>query len=188
MGDPVSYIDSRLRPGEKVLFHVQRSRDWPHLAKSLVIDVLILAAAILLARYLNHSMVQSYLSSGPLGGLGGFVAASLLTGFLPILVFVALAQDFAFTFFVELALTDRRILGRIAGPLWTRTLDLPHSQVRGVQGGPFGYLIIQRYRGRPDLLISGFDRAAGFAGAYQLFCSSRRIDRRSEPLRFKPAG
>lgn len=184
----MSSIDRDLRPGEKVLFRTQRSREWPHLVKSLAVDILIFAAAILLARYLNHSMTQSYLSFSPLGGLGGFVAGSLLVGILPITVFIALAQDFIFTFFIELALTDRRILGCIAGPLTARKLDLPLGLVRGVQRGPFGYLVIQRNHGRPDLLLYGFDRSAEFAEAYQLFVSSRNVDRRSEPLLFEHAG
>ena len=144
---------------------MQRSRNWLSILSSLFVDIFLATAIFYLFRYLERSLVESYIRSDNLLGLTEFIVISLLINMVPVLAVLALAQDFIFTFFMELCLTNRRIMGRVSGMFWLKNMDVPIADVE-TMAVLQNHLSIQFYDGRIEM-ISGFQDAKTFADAYR---------------------
>ena len=117
----MSYIKSRLQPGERVIFRIRRGRKWHHYLSMFILYFialpLILWAMMIFVAPIIRALPQ------PAGML-------LESGFL-LLISIAVLLDFIHFFVDELALTNTRIIGRAMGATnWVfRKIDLPLSGI-----------------------------------------------------------
>ncbi len=154
-----------IRTDETLLCHIQRSRHWSSLLLRLAGSIAIILLVWRLFYYLNRSFIESYIRPWSTFGSSWLIVVNLFLSLVPALVLLALAQDFLYTFLVELSLTDRRIVGRVGGLVWLREVDLPLEQVQDVRLD-HGHLLIERAGGRP-LQVYGLPGPERFVTAYQ---------------------
>jgi hypothetical protein len=153
-----------LAPGENLVYRLQRSRHWSSLLLRLAVDALILFLVWRLFNFLNRSFIESYIRPWSTFGSSWLIAVNLFLSLVPMLVLLALVQDFLYTFFTELSLTDRRIVGRVGGLVWLNEVNLPLEQVKSVRLEA-GHLSICRVDG-PALQVYGFSEAKRLVDAY----------------------
>jgi hypothetical protein len=154
-----------LQPGEKFICRIRRNRNWYSLAANLLVDILLAAAIVLLFRYLERFLVESYIRSGNHLSLTNFIVISLFINVVPILTILALAQDLILTFFLELSLSNQRIIGRVSGMFWLKNIHFSLAEVESI-GVLRNHLSIQFSDGRIEL-ISGFQDTRIFSDAFQ---------------------
>ena len=155
---------TNLQPGERLICKIQPGRAWFDLIKTILIDALAIVATLYLFRALSRSFTDSYIHPENLLGWSEFVVMNLFLGITPMLIILALVQDFAYIFFLELSLTDRRIIGRVSGILWARRLELPLDEIASVTVRANRLLVIEGKNGRKTTLL-GFGNYRGFARA-----------------------
>lgn len=162
----MNYIEDHLQPGETIVYQIQRSRKWYHLALTIFLDLLAVFATWYMLRFLERIFLQNYIRSGSLFGSNEFIVGNLVLGLLPFLMLAALVQDFIFSFFIELALTNQRVLGRVPGLLWTKNLVIPLAEIDSITTKA-RYLCILRKDNQPAVFISGLSDQHGFARAFE---------------------
>lgn len=154
-----------LAPGEKLVYRLQRNQHWFNLLVRFLGDALILFLVWRLFHYLNRSFIESYIAPWSTLGRSSLIAVNLFLSLVPFLVFLALAQDFIYTFFIELNLTDQRIAGRVGGLFWLKDINLPLEQVRDVTIQA-DHICIRRVDGAV-MAVYGFSNGSGFVDAFQ---------------------
>lgn len=161
MEDPTIH----LRPGERMIYRVERSRKWQDLVLTVLVDLAAIAAVFFLFRYLERTIVDRYIRVPTLLGQSDFMVINLFLGTVPLLIALAMVQDFIYIFFVNLVLTDERIVGRVGGPLWVNDLDISLADIRSISIQPI-YLVVTCMSGR-RVRVSGFHDLKNFLAAYQ---------------------
>lgn len=151
-------------PGETLVLRLQRSLHWNSLLARFTADVIIILIVWRLFHFLNRSFIESYILPWSTFGSSWLIAVNLFLSVVPVLVVAALVQDFVYTFFIELSLTDRRIVGRLGGLFWLKDINLPLEQVRAVDIES-GHLRI-RLKGGASLPVYGFPNIGAFLAAY----------------------
>lgn len=155
-------------PGEILVHRLQRSLHWSSLLSRFALDVIMIVIVWRLFHHLNRSFIESYILPWSTFGSSWLIAVNLFLSVVPVLVFIALLQDFLYTFFIELSLTNRRITGRLGGLFWLKEINLPLEQVRSVEYES-GHLSI-RLKDKSSIPVYGFPDLGAFLMAYNRLC------------------
>jgi hypothetical protein len=155
----MSYIESQLQPGEQVLFRINRGRKWYHYIL-LVIEYFILAPFLF--------WITLYFLVPILGRFLPQAAALLSVGGLLFLLSLGLLLDFMHFLLDDIALTDRRIVGRAQGTttLAFQKIDVPLSVIASATatGGFVSPMLeIRRKDGKPALFMRNLGAGKQFA-------------------------
>ena len=172
----MNYIQQHLQPGEKILFQINRGRKWQQICLTLVVDLAMLAAMWLVFPLLQRTFLESYITPGKIFGRAEFIVINLFLGIVPTLVAAALIYDFICSFFIELALSDRRVFGRVAGLLRIKEISYSRAQIENVEER-FHYLVLHLAGGKVEYL-SGFQNTAAFVRMFH--------HRAARPVRSRP--
>lgn len=160
----MTYIDQHLQPGEIILDRIQRSRKWSDVLLSFIVDALAVLAVLYMFDQVQRLFVEGYIRSSVSFGGGKFMVINLFLGILPFALILALVLDFVFTFFVELALTDRRVFGRISGLAWLKEISIGLDEVEEL-APRFGYLMLRARGSR--IYLSGFYNTRHFLETFR---------------------
>ena len=161
----LSYLEAHLQPGERLVCQLKHSRKWHSLLRNLLANIALAVATFFLFRFLERSLAVSYVAPDHFLGRTQFIVINLFIGVVPILVFLALVQDFVYTFFTELVLTDRRIFGRVNGLLRLKELDIPLDEMESITA--IGNYLSLVFGNGQHLLVSGLLGAKGFVKSYR---------------------
>ena len=121
-----------LAPGEKLVYRLQRNQHWFSLLTRFLGDALILFLVWQLFHYLNRSFIESYIAPWSTLGRSSLIAVNLLLSLVPLLVFLALAQDFIAPFFRGRTRPHQPAGGGGGGLFWLKDITLPLERVRDV--------------------------------------------------------
>lgn len=158
-------IDAHLHPGETFVFRSQHQRGW---TRSLILFLPYAAACALIwvmFHYLDRSIVHTYINLRADSYSSEFIALNLFLGVLPFLMMAALLLNYIHSFFSELSLTDRRIIGRVSGPFWMRRIDIPLDCILSITRLPMHLSIVME--DRRHYIIYGLPNLDGFMAAYR---------------------
>ncbi len=159
----MSYIESQLQPGEQVLFRINRGRKWYHYL-FLVLPYLILVPILIL-------VVGRFLLPGLAASLPETVLIVIWGGML-LLIGLGILTDVVHFLVDELALTDKRIVGKVQGAFsaWVfQKINVPLPEIESVEamgGFASASLVIQRKDGKPDLIVRNLDSRKQFAAKF----------------------
>jgi hypothetical protein len=162
----MSYIESQLQPGEQVLFRINRGRKWYHYL-FLVLPYLILVPILIL-------VVGFFLLPALAVSLPETVLIVIWSGLL-LLIGLGILTDVVHFLVDELALTDKRIVGKVQGAFsaWVfQKINVPLPEIESVEamgGFASASLVIQRKDGKPDLIVRNLDSRKQFAAKLMEF-------------------
>ena len=169
----MSYIESQLQPGEQVMFRINRGKNWYHYLLTFIMNCIIMPITVSVMLYFISLLAAAFLPRVTASGsttLDAMIPLGILLFFLGLALFIMLAVllDLIHFFTDELALTNRRIVGRAQGQaVWSfQKVNLPLSAVDSViAGGSFlqPILEIERKDDKPDLLIVNIGQRKEFA-------------------------
>lgn len=133
----MSYVESHLQAGERILYHADRGHAWYDILWAIVSTFLI--APLVLAFYtfvmsLFLRGIAALLPGGPESQLFMAGLAILMMAVIPLMAVYTQIVDFVAFWQTDLALTDRRLFGRAPGRnrFWVHTIDIPIQDVAHV--------------------------------------------------------
>jgi hypothetical protein len=155
----MSYITSQLQPGEQVLFRINRGRKWYHYLLLVIEYCILIPFLFWMLLYFLVPILGAFLPQA---------AALLSVGGLLLLLSLTLLLDFIHFLVDDIALTDRRIVGRAQGAMtWVfKKIDVPFSAIGSAKAtGGFASpsLEIRRKDGKPDLFVRNLSAGKQFA-------------------------
>jgi hypothetical protein len=156
----MSYIESQLQPGEQVLFRINRGRKWYHYLLLVLPFCVLLPILVWVIGKFFLPILAAFLPQNALlligSGMLVLIGAGILTDVVHFLV-------------DELALTDRRIVGKVQGAFsaWVfQKINVPLSEIesaRAMGGFASASLVIQRKNGKPNLIVKNLGLRKQFA-------------------------
>ncbi len=156
----MSYIESQLQPGEQVLFRISRRRKWYHYLLVVPAYCVLLTVLIWLVGNFFLPILAAFLSETALILIGSGLLLLIGLGILPGVIHFLVD---------ELALTDRRIVGKVQGAFsgWVfQKISVPLSEVESVRAmGGFTSpgLEIRRKNGMPSVIVKNLGSRKEFA-------------------------
>lgn len=164
----MSYVDSHLQAGEQILYRINRGRAWYDylwaFVSFLLLTPLVLSIYIF-GMTLTVRVIAASLPASPEGELITALVALALLAFMPVLAVISQGVEFVAFWLTDVALTDRRILGRALGRnrLWLRTFDIPAQDVAKVHRFRLSSLVaIERKSTRRAAVLGPFKDFKGF--------------------------
>ena len=156
----MNYIRSQLQPGEQILFQINRGRKWFHYLLLFFTYCVLLPVMIWVLNNFAYPIFASILPQNVVMliwlGLFLLIGAAMLVDILHFLV-------------DGLALTDRRIIGRVQGSFsgWVfRKINVPVSEIESVRvAGGFASpsLVIRLRNGKSKLIVRNLGPRQQFA-------------------------
>ena len=131
----MSYVDSQLQPGEQVLHLLTKGRQWYHYLLAVVL--LFLCAPLIGGLWISFNPFATFPMPGSSDPAWTWliwysVAYGCTFGF-PVLLLYAGLMDLLNIFLVQVALTNKRLLGRVSGLfLLPRAIDIPLEDVESI--------------------------------------------------------
>ena len=169
----MSYLTSQLKPGEEILYLVNRGRRWFHYA-SLIVAIVFIVAIMSVWNFLFTPTLSSIPVPGPndptwewatwfafvYGGTYGF----------PSIVFFITLRGVRHFFVVEVALTNKRLLGRtpIGRFAWLRRVDIPLEDIESITMVRKNALQIKRKSAVRPLNLGKLADAQGLVDQYHV--------------------
>ncbi len=162
------YVDSHLQAGEQVLYRVNRGRAWYDyllaFAMLFVLAPLVLGVYFFAMIIVTRSIATS-LPTGPEGALIAALVGLVILVFVPLFAAISAIVEFVAFWLTDMALTDRRILGRALGRnrIWLRTVDIPVQDIAKVHRFRLSALMtIERKSTRHAQVLGPFKDCNGF--------------------------
>lgn len=177
------YINDHLQPGEKLVYSIQRSRGGMNIAKTALIYALCAVIAYFVIRLLSRMLVSSYILPGRVIDSADLITLNLVLGVLPFIVIIVLVHHFISTFYIEMALTDRRIFGRVCGIWSSRPVEYKLHEVESLYVW-LGYLCIQS--GGRRVALGGFSNLDEFIRMFRSIAPTVRTRRNLTPRSSTP--
>jgi hypothetical protein len=156
----MGYIQSQLQPGEQVLFRISRRIKWYHYLLLVLPYCIVVPLFTWVMGYIFLPIFAAFLPETALIIVG--------SGTL-ILIALALLDDVMHFLVDELALTDRRIVGKVQGAFsaWVfQKISVPLSEIKSVSvvgGFASPRLEIQRKNGMPSVIVKNLASRKEFA-------------------------
>lgn len=133
----MSYVESHLQAGERILFRASRGHAWYD--KLLAVLLTFLVTPLVLAVYAFAmgfllQVISTLLPSGPESQLALALLVVGMLGVIPLMTVYTQIVDFIAFWQTDVALTDRRLFGRALGRnrFWLRTIDIPTQDIARV--------------------------------------------------------
>lgn len=143
----MGYVESRLQPGEHIIFKINRGRKWYHYLLWILPYIILVPIIVFLLGYFLMPMLRSLLPDN--------VTMLIGVGFL-VLIGLAILNDIVHYFVDELALTDRRIVGRsqnsASGWLFQK-INAPLSEIASINTFNMPARLVFQFRDGRHLLI-----------------------------------
>ena len=151
----MSYITAQLQPGEEVLFRIKRGRKWYDYLGVVIVYFILIPFVFGVILYFLVPILGAILPQ---------TTALLSVGGLMLLLSLALLLDLIHFLVDEIALTDRRIVGRAQGKttLVFQKIDMPLSAIGSAKASG-AILEIRRNDGKPDLVVRNIKDDEQFA-------------------------
>lgn len=156
----MSYIESQLQPGEQILFRINRGRKWYHYLLLVLPYFILVPILILVVGKLFLPILAAFLPE---------TALILTWSGLLLLIGLGILTDVVHFLVDELALTDRRIVGKVQGAFsaWVfQKINVPLSEIESIRamgGFASASLVIRRKDGKPDLIVRNLGSCEQFA-------------------------
>jgi len=158
----MTYIETRLQPGEELVYRTTPARHIFRLAVLILVGVvfILLALSIPVLMALATQRLGRFPVIWGLPDSFAILVINLGLWFLPVLAFFIFSMDTARVFACELALTDRRILGRIPAVWLFRQFELPIHEIALVS--QVGGRVVFKLKSGRLISVSGFQNAGQF--------------------------
>jgi hypothetical protein len=164
----MGYIESTLEPGEELIYRTTPTRHVLRLGVLLVVGLLFVLVSVFIPVFL--ALYTQRLGRFPvIWGLSdspAVLAISVGLWLLPVLAFFALSLETAQIFACELAVTDRRILGRIPAFYVFRQLVIPIGEIALVS--QVGGRVVIKLKSGPLINVAGFQNVGQFVEACRM--------------------
>jgi hypothetical protein len=158
----MAYIESILQPGEELVYTTTPTRHFLRLFWLALAGVIFILLAVAVPVFMAYT-TQRFGRFPVIWGLPDSVPVLIITlglWLLPVLAFFIFSMEAAQIFACELAVTDRRILGRIPA-LWIfRQLELPINEIALVS--QVGSRVVFKLKTGQLISVNGFQNAGQF--------------------------
>ncbi len=171
------YIADHLQPGEKLVYIIRRSRGAANIAQTALIYALWAVIVFFLMRLLSRMLVSSYILPWRVIDSSDLITLNLVLGVLPFVMLFGLVHHFICTFYIELALTDRRIFGRVCGAWALCPVEFKLHEVENLYAW-LGYLCIQS---GSRVALGGFSDLDEFIHMFRSIAPTVRAQRSLAP-------
>lgn len=130
----MSYIDSHLQSGERILYRANRGHAWYDVLLAIVLAFLVTPLALALYMFAMNFLIQTIAAILPSGPESQLLLILLIIGLMvitPLLAIYSQIVDFVAFWQTDVALTDRRLFGRALGRnrFRLRTIDIPTQDI-----------------------------------------------------------
>lgn len=130
----MSYIDSHLQSGERILYRANRGHAWYDILWAIVSTFLVTPLVLAFYTFVMSLFLRSIaalLPGGPESQLFMAGLAILMMAVIPLMAVYTQIVDFVAFWQTDVALTDRRLFGRAPGRnrFWLRTIDIPTQDI-----------------------------------------------------------
>jgi hypothetical protein len=169
----MSYVTSQLQPGEQVLHRITKGRQWYHYV--LAILMMCICAPSIGGLWIRFNPFATFPAPGPNDPawtmlIWATIFYGCMFGF-PLLLLYAGLMDFLNIFLVEVALTNKRLLGRVSGAFsLPRRVDIPLEDIESIivpKHARYALQIKRKSATRPQRLV-GLANPQGLVDQYRV--------------------
>ena len=167
----MSYTTSQLQPGEQVLHLVTKGRQWYHYLFAVL--MLFLCAPLIGILWISFNPFATFPMPGPSDPAWTWliwytIQYGCTFGF-PLLLIYAGIMDLLNIFLVEVALTNKRLLGRVSGPFSIpRSVDIPLEDIESIIVIRRSTLQIKRKSAARPMNLAGLANPQGLVDQYHV--------------------